>query len=129
MTNYSRRDLLRFGMAVAGGASTLLAGCSMGRNQVNVEVQNGDTQPHRVEITAISSGGETLFEKSPLIEPSEDAFYDNVLPPFDTEAPYHVTVSLEDGTSATVTPEMSEITEVWFEIRSSNELVGSTTAP
>ena len=116
-------------MATAGGASVLLAGCSTIVNGVNVEVQNEDTQPHTVEITAVSSEGKTLVEKSPRIEPSRDAFYENVLPEFDTENPYQVTASLENGTSNTVTPEMSEITEVWFEIRSPNELVGSVTAP
>lgn len=129
VNNPHRRDFLRFGMAATGGGIALLSGCSMGRNRVNIEVQNEDTQLHRVEITAVSSEEETLFEKNPQIEPGEDAFYDDVLPTFDTEAPYHVTASLEDGTSATVTPEMSVVTEVWFEIRSSNELVGSTTVP
>jgi hypothetical protein len=116
-------------MAAAGGTSTLLAGCSMGGNSVDVEVRNEDTQPHTVEITAVSSEGETLLEKNPQIDPDTEASYENSLPQFDTENPYRVSMTLEDGTSTTVTPEMTEITEVWFVIRSANELSEGTTAP
>jgi len=85
VTNHSRRGLLRFGMAAAGGASTLLAGCSIGRNSVDVEVRNEDTQPHTVEIAVVSSEGETLFEKNPRIEPDSEAFYENSLPQNDRD--------------------------------------------
>lgn len=101
----------------------------MGGNSVDVDVRNEDTQAHTVAVTVTSNEGETLFEENPRIEPGKEAFYENVLPQFDPENPYQASMSLEDGTSTTVTPEMAEITEVWFVIRSSNELTEGTTAP
>ncbi|CQR53048.1 hypothetical protein BN996_03432 [Haloferax massiliensis] len=50
-------------------------------------------------------------------------------PPFDPENPYYVTATLENGTTARSDPEMSEMTAVWFTIRSADEMVGGREAP
>lgn len=129
MTSWCRRDFVRYGAIAVTASTTLLAGCSSWQDSVDVEVHNEDTAQHRVEVTAVSESEEELFTKTSRLDPDESIYYDNVLPSFDPENPYYVTATLENGTTARADPEMSEMTAVWFTIRSADEMVGGREAP
>jgi len=128
MTSWKRRDFLS-SAAVGIGISTLLSGCSILGSSVEIDVQNEDIQQHQIEITASYEGGEEIFSESTGIDPNEAISYEKALPSVEEENPYYVNLSLENGVSKEVSPDMPSVTGIWFVIESEDVIDGGTEAP